>query len=982
MSAFDSEITDVPPKAEGSLCDAGGECTSCVGGEAGGDPTIRTTVEITDTVPSKAIPPVDDADQLQRWLAFLAPRFVCGEQHRSSHASWVFRGIDRESNAAVAVKLLKDFRPEARNAFSAEALLLSELEHPGIVRYRAHGELAEGGAYIVTEWLEGEELGVRLGRGRLSTGEAITLITRAANVLAATHARGVVHLDLKPSNLFLAGGDLSNIRLLDFGIARLTRSVVSDPDDDLVAGTPGYMAPEQVLGEELSPATDVFALGCVLYRCIVGRRIFEGSSLDLMTRTVEEAVTLPGGVVADIHPALGDLLAAMLSLDPAKRPADASVVLSAIAGLPSELLDDIAPSARVLLSPSGLTAAERVPTTIVLVRHASEDRASGCIAGDGRKRYSSYFETLADGTWLALPRGSATPLDQALHAARLTLDVREHWPRAAIAVVAGRTTDRASTPQLHELLADAERCLKTAQAGQIVLDATSAALVSGKFMVLHGAGSNALLCPPGLAQAEDPAQESGVLCLGREPELARLSAIAQEAFVTPKARVVLLTGLAGIGKSRVLGEFLGRLSRSRSRFSLWSAYADPMSAGSALRLVSAVLEAAPVTQGSALASLLDPEAADSRRAFEVRRAGSVDAVHRAFADLVEAELSHGPLVLRLEDIHWADLGSLRAIDYLLAALHDRPLLIIATARPEVRELYPDLWHRRGVQELALGELSEADGDRLISLRLGQGLDASVRARIRKGARGNAFLLHELIRAQAEGRGEEVSATALGVVQSRLLALAPDARRVLRAASVLGDPFTPRGVTFLLGEGSDESDVERWLNLLVSREVLRRRDDGQASKSALVFAHAVMRDAAYDLLTEADRKLGHRLAAGFLESTERGNPMVTAQHYARAGDGVGAGRWYLRATLEAFKLGEFSATTGAAEQALAQELPQHERGHVQAVAAHAYRLLGNVEKSKQLSAEALRTLPPNSPLWREAARTAMMAGASAARHRDS
>ena len=86
-------------------------------------------------------------------------------------------------------------------------------------------------------------------------------------------------------------------------------------------------------------------------------------------------------------------------------------------------------------------------------------------------------------------------------------------------------------------------------------------------------------------------------------------------------------------------------------------------------------------------------------------------------------------------------------------------------------------------------------------------------------------------------------------------------------------------------------------------------------------------------------------------------------------------------MEAFKIGDFGATTASAEQALACELSQHERGHVQAIAAHAHRLLGNVEESKRLSASALRALPPSSPLWREAARTAMMAGASGGRHRD-
>jgi eukaryotic-like serine/threonine-protein kinase len=965
-------------EARGSV--SGGVAQCATRSDADPDSTIQTVVdpsviELTETALRAGV-----SEQLRRWCSSLQPRFACGEQHSSTNASWVFRGTDLDSGTAVAVKLLKESHSGSRNAFIAEALLLSELEHPGIVRYVAHGELPSGGAYIITEWLEGEDLRARLQRGRLSTAEAITFITRVANILAVTHARGVVHLDLKPSNIFLAGGDLSNVRLLDFGIAYLTRSVSSDANRDLVAGTPGYMAPEQVLCKELSPATDVFALGCILYRCLTGRKIFDGNTREVLARTVADTVALPDSSLLDVHPALAALLARLLRPDPAERPADGAGVLAALAALPPELLDSVAPSARVLLSPSGLTAAERVPTTVVLVRHAGEDQASSGL--DGRKRYSSYFEILGNGTWLALPRGNATPVDQALHAARLALDVRAHWPRAAIAVVAARTVDRTPTPQLRDLLAEAETCLETARSGQIVLDAASAALVPATFRLAAREGSGALLlAEESAASVPDPARESSALCLGRETELDTLVAIAHDAFSTPRARVVLVTGLAGIGKSSLLGEFLKRLSFAGSRPGMWSAYADPMSAGSALHLVSAIVDAAPAPAGAGLTRLLRPDDADPRQTGDVRPAGSVNAVHRAFADLFAAQLEQGPLVLRLEDIHWADLGSLRAVDHLLSAMRDRPLLIVATARPEVRELYPDLWLRRSVHGIHLNELLDADADRVVTLRLGREIGAAVRARILRRARGNAFLLHELIRAEAEGRGDEVLETALGVVQSHIRALAPDARRVLRAASILGDPFTPRGVTFLLGEGSDERDVEGWLTSLVSREVLSRRDDGQSNKPALVFAHALVRDAAYDMLTPSDRTLGHRLAARWLESTERANPMITAQHYARAGEAAGAGRWYFRATVEAFEIGDFGATAGAAELALANELSQHERGHVQALAAHAYRLVGNVEKSKHLSAEALRNLPPNSPLWREAARTAMMAGASAGRHRD-
>jgi predicted ATPase len=357
----------------------------------------------------------------------------------------------------------------------------------------------------------------------------------------------------------------------------------------------------------------------------------------------------------------------------------------------------------------------------------------------------------------------------------------------------------------------------------------------------------------------------------------------------------------------------------------------------------------------------------------------VEEIHRAISARIDPELRRGPLVLQLEDVHWADLGSVRAIDYLLSAHAQQPLLVLATARPEVRELYPDLWHRRSLREIRLGELTDLDVHRLISLRLGDDLGEEARTRIVQRARGNAFLLRELIRAQAEGQGGETPETALGVVQSRLRAFHSDARRVLRAASVLGESFTSAALAFLLGDASNPGDVERWLDLLSAREVVRRRDDGPGGKAMFVFSHAVVRDAAYDMLTESDRKLGHRLAAEWLEGPGRGEPAVLAQHYELAGERTAAGRCYARATFEALAIGDFATTLASAERALTFDLLQPDRGHLLACAAHAHRLTGDVEASRRLSAEALRLLPPNTPLWWQAARTAMMAGASTASH---
>jgi serine/threonine protein kinase len=937
--------------------------------------------------------PLSDDGRLVRWLAVLAPRYAILERHSSTHASWVFRAIDRQTSKAVAIKLLKDWNGASRDAFIAEGLLLSELEHPGIVRYLAHGDLSDGGAYIITEWLPGTGLDGLLHQGPLTVAQSLTLLVRTASILAAAHARGIVHLDLKPPNLFLVDGDPAHVRLLDFGLARLTRSVSFEVEEAAVAGTPGYMAPEQILGDPFSPATDVFALGCILFRCVVGHSIFSGEGFDVMMQTVKGSPPRVGSILDEFPPAIDALAASMLDLDPAKRPADAAAVLAAIASLPEAVLRDLSPSARALLRPTGLTSAERIPVLVALVRLPETDR-EGDTASDDRdterptpeRRPASCFERLTDGTWIALPRGgNATALDQALHAARLVLDVRSRCEGAAVALAAGRMVDDSSAPDFHQLLVEAEELLAHAQAGRILLDEGTAALVSTRFDLVREEGAPPELVGPkrhsdwGRKDPEPVPPRQGAL--GRALEIRQVAENLRDAFELSRARVVLVTGPAGIGKSHVVREALQSFSQSAVAPAQWVAYGDSMSAGSSLHLAASLLRHGSSPAASAVLALLGrgrTAPGDGRSAAD---AGSVTEVHQAFCHALREQLDCGPLVVCLEDIHWADLGSLRTIDYALAQLAERPLCIVATARPDYRDLFPDLWQKRPLEEIRLRELDDRDAEGLVAARLGALASAAERTRIVHHARGNPFLLLELIRAAIDGRAEETSATVVGVVQSRLLAFDPHARRVLRAASILGESFTFTALRHILGPDSDAIDIEWWLGMLVDRAVLRRRDDGAGP--AFAFVHALVRDASYDMLTHDDRRLGHRLAAEWLEAPGRmGPPVVIAQHYGRAGEAAGAGRWYHRATADAFTIGDLPAVVWCAEHALQAELPQQDRGYVQAVAAHAYRLMGAVEPARRLSAEALRTLEPNTPLWRHAARTAMMAGASSARHRES
>src|SRR5262249_21003763 len=155
----------------------------------------------------------------------------------------------------------------------------AKLPHEHIVTLYEVGEV-EGAAYMAMERLRGETLEDRLERDRwLSVADALALTREAAEGLAAAHAVGLIHRDIKPGNLWLATGEdgrFQRVKLIDFGIARRTDSetISSLTQVNMVMGTPSYMAPEQAAGRQVDGRTDLYSLGCVLFRMLTGRTPF------------------------------------------------------------------------------------------------------------------------------------------------------------------------------------------------------------------------------------------------------------------------------------------------------------------------------------------------------------------------------------------------------------------------------------------------------------------------------------------------------------------------------------------------------------------------------------------------------------------------------------------------------------------------------------------------------------------------------------
>ncbi|MDQ2584950.1 serine/threonine protein kinase [Saccharothrix yanglingensis] len=228
----------------------------------------------------------------------------------------VHRAWDVRLARHVAVKV---FRPgedlAAGRRFDVEVTTLAGLSHPALVAVHDAGHDA-GQAFVVLGLVEGGTLRDHLGDGPLGTEEVRVLGARLADALDHVHAHGVVHRDVKPSNVLVDRDGTAF--LADFGLARLVDSTRLTRADQVV-GTAAYLAPEQVRGEPVGPAADVYALGLVLLECLTGRREYEGGDVEAAVARLHRPPRVPDHLPDD----LAGLLRRMTATDPAARPAAA-----------------------------------------------------------------------------------------------------------------------------------------------------------------------------------------------------------------------------------------------------------------------------------------------------------------------------------------------------------------------------------------------------------------------------------------------------------------------------------------------------------------------------------------------------------------------------------------------------------------------------------------------------------------------------------
>lgn len=286
----------------------------------------------------------------------LSGRYRLDERVATGGMGDVWRAKDLVLGRQVAVKVLLPALvsdPDFIARFRAEARIMAALRHPGIVQVFDCGEddLPDGGRadYLVMEFVTGQPLSKRIeAAGRLDVGETMAIVAQVAQALHAAHLGGIVHRDVKPSNLLVQ--ENGSVVLVDFGVARST-NVTSITSTNAVPGTALYMAPEQAAGRPVSGATDIYALGAVAYCCLSGSPPFTGDNpLQVAVRHLDDE---PPELPHDIPEAVRALVSRALAKDPADRFSSGAAMAQAARAAVSD------PSAATAMVPAPGVAALR-----------------------------------------------------------------------------------------------------------------------------------------------------------------------------------------------------------------------------------------------------------------------------------------------------------------------------------------------------------------------------------------------------------------------------------------------------------------------------------------------------------------------------------------------------------------------------------------------------------------------------------------------
>ncbi|MBK8251424.1 MAG: protein kinase [Polyangiaceae bacterium] len=851
-------------------------------------------------------------------------RFSLEAEIGGGGAGTVYRGRDTVNDQLVAVKLIVDLDNADLVRFHREAFALSKLRHPNIVSYVDHGTTPEGAAFIGMEWLEGEDLRARLMRGGLTVDETIVMARQVAGALMAVHSSGLIHRDVKPANIFLVKKSVENVRLIDMGLVRAITSNSDLTRTGIAVGTPAYMSPEQARGErDIDARSDLYSLGCVLFRCLTGKTPFESSSIvALLTKMLLDEAPRVRSLRPDVPTLVDEMVYHLLQKSPDDRTQTAAALIETLDALEPADTEAIAPP--VSVRHLGITASERRVRSMLLIGHppslSNDPKFIENLSPIANRHRGSVHVTVG-GTVAVTFSDPESVADQAARAAHCALAVHGPFPDAPMALATDWSTGDAVRPEKDVieraaiLLEGATEDLREPRPESsvivppIAVDSVTAALISGRFQLIEQGPGQRLVSTADVSPNQSSSTNQSSPFVGRDWELSSLLRLFNDSLAESAPRAALITGPSGHGKSRLAYETLRNLLSEHQNLVVWSARGDSLRAGSPFGMLARIIESAAGTRpgepltvrreklfswvsslvgetralpvaaflGEALSVPFELNAIGGLLAARAEPALMTQKIESAFQDVMAAQIARGPMLLLLDDMQWSDAPTVRAIDSSLLHLEKSPWAVFAFARPDIQDAFPRLWSDRALQEIRLKPLSRRAAEQLVRHSLGADAPAALVERIVKQADGNVFYVEEILRAiKRDPNNVSFPDSVIAMVHDRFESLSAQERRALRAASIFGDVFWVRGVDFVLGGTSTTGsfgDLASARDLVVRQPRSRFEDEEELS-----FRHSVFREAAYAALTPEDQVLGHGLAAEWLESRGETDAMLLAKHY--------------------------------------------------------------------------------------------------------